>query len=245
MSRFPELQELMSGNGEFRNETEEEHPGLVEELAQGQHPKFAYLGCADSRVPETEVFGAEIGDLFVSRNVGNQFNIDDLSAETTISYAIAHLGVQHVIVMGHYGCGAVQAAIASESDEASTDIGEARIDTWIRPIRSLFKSSNHSHIVAFREAHADDETIAAPNRTEPAFRALVEENVKQQVRNLADDSSVLKVSLSSPSTELKRSSSSGEEPVELWLHGWVYDVDTGLVTDLGVSVGPSGSADSE
>lgn len=59
---------------------------------------------------------------------GNQYMIDDLSAETTISYAVAHLGVQHVIVMGHYGCGSVQASIASESAEASTDIGEARID---------------------------------------------------------------------------------------------------------------------
>lgn len=117
----------------------------------------------------TRELGAD-GNSLQTRNVGNQYTIDDLSSETFVSYAVAHLKVQHVVVMGHYSCGAVQAAIASESAEASTDIGEARIDTWIRPIRNLFKTSNHTDIVAFREAHADDETIKGPNRTEPAFR---------------------------------------------------------------------------
>jgi carbonic anhydrase len=65
------------------------------------------------------------------RNIGNQYAVDDLSAETVLTYAIAHVGVQHVIVMGHYGCGAVQAAIASAPDDAHTDIGATRIE--VRP----------------------------------------------------------------------------------------------------------------
>lgn len=188
---------------------------------QRTSPQFAYLGCSDSRTPETTLFHALPGDLFVTRNVGNQYLIEgDLSSETVMSYAIAHLGVGHLVVMGHYGCGAVQAAMSEEAQDATTDIGSARIEVsfleseqqhvgeysaliptrtqtqkaWIRPLRTLFQTSNHSDIVAFRSAYKEADTIPPPNRTNPAFRALVEENVKQQVLNLADDSSVLKVS---------------------------------------------------
>ncbi|KAI5475252.1 hypothetical protein MNV49_001699 [Pseudohyphozyma bogoriensis] len=233
--QFPELQELIVGNRRFRNETETEHPGEIQELAQAQHPKFAYLGCADSRVPATTIFDADIGDLFVHRNVGNQYAVDDLNSQTVISYAVEHLLVSHIIVMGHYACGAVQAAIASVSKEVNKD-------NWISPIRRLFDTSNRSEIVEFRKAHADDETVAAPNQTEPA--ALVEENVAITVSSLAADESVRKmweewiISNAGGAEKAKRSSSEKEVP-ELYIHGMVYDVATGLVTDLGLSLGPS------
>ncbi|BGP43503.1 hypothetical protein JCM10449v2_007538 [Rhodotorula kratochvilovae] len=256
LARFPELQELFIGNREWRNETATEDPALIPELAKAQHPKFAYLGCADSRVPETTVLDAKPGELFVTRNIGNQYLVDDLSSETVMSYAIAHLGVQHIVVMGHTKCGAVQAAIASPSEEVLTNMDETRIDTWIRPIRSLYASSTRAELVKFREAHKHK--VAGTDVTDEVWRALVEENVKLNVQRVAADSSVqmawnewkssphtssalssaaTAVATSAPGHRLAKRAS--DAPVEIWVHGWVYDVTTGLVEDLGVSVGPS------
>ncbi|GAA6013080.1 hypothetical protein JCM10207_006165 [Rhodosporidiobolus poonsookiae] len=252
-SRFPELQELLEGNREWRGESEEEDPGLIQELAKGQAPKFAYIGCADSRVPETTVLGTKPGDIFVTRNVGNQYIADDLSSETVMSYAIAHLGVQHLVIMGHTECGAVQAAIASPSEEASTDEGEGRIAEWIAPIRALYNNSTRSEIVEFRDKAKQLETVTANDVEDPVWQALVEENVKYNVQLLAQDASVLKSwsawkeyaeqgnITSTASAHARRSSAESETPVELWVHGWVYNVSTGLVNDLGVSVGPDGA----
>ncbi|BGP20192.1 hypothetical protein JCM10213_005954 [Rhodosporidiobolus nylandii] len=254
-AQFPELQELFVGNREWRAESEDEDPGLIEELAQGQHPKIAYIGCADSRTPETTLFGAKPGVIFVTRNVGNQYLIDDLSSETVMSYAIAHLGVQHIVVMGHTECGAVQAAICAPGEEVNKDIGETRIDAWIRPIRSLYTTSNRTELVDFRTKMENTTSIAATDVTDEVWRALVEENVKLNVERVTSDSSVSKIwkqwtaqnkasstsasSAGEDAVHRKRSSDDGKV-VELWIHGWVYDVSTGLVHDLGVSVGPNG-----
>ncbi|GAA5905315.1 hypothetical protein JCM6882_003742 [Rhodosporidiobolus microsporus] len=257
-AQFPELHDLLAGNREWRNETEEEDPGLIEELAEGQEPKFAYIGCADSRVPETTILDAKPGELFVTRNVGNQYLIDDLSSETVMSYAIAHLGVQHIVVMGHTECGAVQAAIASPSEDVNSDIGETRIDSWIRPIRQLYSKSNRSEIVDFREKTEKQDSITADDITDDVWRALVEENVKLNVERVAHDTSVTDswsawksqsnstttasaAESSSTGAEHRKRASHEKEAVELWVHGWVYDVSTGLVSDLGVSVGPNGA----
>ncbi|GAA5972793.1 hypothetical protein JCM11641_003944 [Rhodosporidiobolus odoratus] len=256
-SQYPELQDLLTGNREWRNETEAADPGLIEKLAEKEHPTFAYIGCSDSRVPETDVFGRKVGDMVVTRNVGNQYLIDDLSSETVMSYAIAHLGVQHVIVMGHTRCGAVMAAISSPSPDIISDIGETRIDAWIRPIRSLYTTSNRSEIVEFRESMKDAKNVASDNVTDEVWQAVIEENVKVNVKRVASDTSVRKswtrwlsakssaaLTAATPgqtaAAEHRKRSTAEEEPVELWVHGFLYDVSTGLVHDLGVSVGPTG-----
>ncbi|GAA5820865.1 hypothetical protein JCM11251_001851 [Rhodosporidiobolus azoricus] len=287
-AQFPELHELLTGNREWRNETEVEDPGLIEELAEGQKPKLAYIGCADSRVPETTVLDAKPGELFVvsrlvfelfplpllppplpSLGLGfptgfdsfhsvdskrNQYLIDDLSSETVLSYAIAHLGVQHIVIMGHTECGAVQAAIASPSKDVNKDIGETRIDSWIRPIRQLYAKSNRSEIVDFRKKTEKQETDVAKDITDEVWRALVEENVKLNVERVAADSSVAESwdtwkaqqngtaeAVTSADTGHRKRASDEKKLVELWVHGWVYDVSTGLVSDLGVSIGPNGA----
>lgn len=95
------------------------------------HGQFAIIGCSDSRVAETTVLDAEVGELFVTRNVGNQYALDDLSSQTVLSYAIEHLGVEHVIVMGHTGCGSVQAAIASPAEAQDDETGAMRVEVGI------------------------------------------------------------------------------------------------------------------
>ncbi|GAA5986083.1 hypothetical protein JCM5350_004425 [Sporobolomyces pararoseus] len=255
---FPDLQNLFEGNEKFINETNTDSPGLLQKLGLGQIPKFATLGCSDSRVSETLITGSKVGDLFVTRNIGNQYVIDSLSTESVFSYAISHLGVSHLIVLGHTKCGAVLASIVSESRTTMSDIGENRIMTWIRPIRSLYQTSTRSEIVNFRNSMKKKKEILAQDVSSQVWNALIEENVKQQVKQLATDPSVLKSwklwgesqmkftdnqmdSEVRTKGEKEKRSSGGEEekaPIELWIHGWVYDVSTGLVHDLGVSVGP-------
>ncbi|GAA6057876.1 hypothetical protein NBRC10513_007327 [Rhodotorula toruloides] len=240
-SRFPELQTLLNNNHDWQGNVTKAAPQFLPTLAQGQHPKFAYLGCADSRVPES-VLAQKPGEIFVTRNVGNEYLVDDLSSETVMSYAIAHLGVQHIM------CGAVRAAIASPSKEVLTNMDETRVDQWIRPIRSLFTTTNRTEVASFREAHHNAE-IEAEDVTDEVWRAMVEENVKINVQRLAQDSSVqhawylYKQQTSTQATEqptMPTRRSEDKKQAELWIHGWIYDVETGLVEDLGVSVGPEG-----
>ena len=78
------------------------------ELAAGQHPIAAVLSCADSRVPPEIVFDQGLGDLFVVRVAGN---ITDDVVLGSLEYAVEHLNVPLVVVLGHYKCGAIQAAV--------------------------------------------------------------------------------------------------------------------------------------
>jgi carbonic anhydrase len=106
------LQELVRGNDRFvAGKPRRTHLDAKrrQELTQGQHPRAAILGCADSRVPPEHVFDQGLGDLFVVRLAGN---IPDESAIGSLEYAVEHLGTSLVLVLGHHGCGAVQAAMA-------------------------------------------------------------------------------------------------------------------------------------
>ncbi|GAA5998884.1 uncharacterized protein JCM10292_005771 [Rhodotorula paludigena] len=259
-ARFPELHEMLQGNRDFRSESAVEEPGLIAELAKGQKPKFAYLGCSDSRVPETTVLDANPGDVFVTRNIGNLYTMDDLSSETVFSYALTH------ILPGHTECGAVQAAIASAPDNVHTNMDHTRVETWIRPIRRIYATSERSEISSFRQKWSKADRVDAANVTNDVWNALVEENVKSTVERIKLDPTVQRswagylshnasntvtntadlpaATQNSAGTHLPlfaREAAPSADPVELWVHGWVYDVSTGIVHDLGISAGPHGA----
>ncbi|KAL8278125.1 hypothetical protein RQP46_009449 [Phenoliferia psychrophenolica] len=261
-----ELQALLDGNARFAGLQTADSRKVLATVAEGQTPKFAFVGCSDSRVPESKIFDSDLGALFTARNIGNQFRVDDLTTQTITSYAIEVLQVNHILITGHYGCGAVAAAIATPFADADTSTGSRRIETWIEPIRLLLATSPREELVAFRQANLNATSIPEPERQDAAFRALVEENVKSQVAHVAADAVVQKawrefVAFKATSNagpagstgadagttaffegdarRLRRSSHGEEEagpPQELWIHGLVYDIDTGLVTDLGISV---------
>src|SRR5512134_4010741 len=110
------LQRLKDGNERFLRgvaHLQRPSPALVAELAEGQHPFATILGCSDSRVPPEWIFDVGLGELFVVRVAGNV-----LSAEVagSLQYAGAHLGIQLLVVLGHEGCGAIQAALDTKYD---------------------------------------------------------------------------------------------------------------------------------
>lgn len=135
---------------------------FFEKLSKGQTPDFLYIGCADSRVPANEIMGLEPGDVFVHRNVANVVENTDLNCQSVIEYAVGHLGVKHVVVCGHYGCGGVKAAMQQ------ADLG--LLNGWLRNIRDVYRL--HS-----AELEAIEDEDARYNR-------LVELNVQEQCINV-------------------------------------------------------------
>jgi len=220
-----EFDALYQGNQIFRASTAD----LNRELAdKGQHPPFLFLGCSDSRVSEGTVFKAKPGTFFAERNVANLYEKEDANVNTILAYGVEHLHVKHIVVMGHYGCGGVQASI-QWAPAQPWDEGNKAIQTWIKPIRHLYETSTRSEIVALRKQYEGKNPAPGPPNDDPGFRALVEENVKNTVKNIAHNAVVHE--------HLEDASAA-----ELYIHGWVYDIATGEVRDLGISVGAHGKA---
>src|SRR3954463_4283635 len=155
------IQDLFKHNRAWAAEMERTRPGFFSGLTQQQKPKFMWIGCSDSRVPANQITGLEPGEVFVHRNVANVVVHSDLNALSTIQFAVDMLKVEHIMVVGHYGCGGVQAALEGRR------VGLA--DNWIR------------HISDVRDRHRGLIENTAP---EKRLDSLVELNVIEQVVNV-------------------------------------------------------------
>ncbi|WP_075590019.1 carbonic anhydrase [Labilibacter marinus] len=102
-------------------------------LSLTQVPKYLWIGCSDSRVPETEITGSKAGEIFVHRNIANLVHDDDPSLLSVLKYAVDYLKVEHIVVCGHLNCGGVKAAFDGLEDEHLGD--------WIADIKSSYMSN--------------------------------------------------------------------------------------------------------
>jgi carbonic anhydrase len=157
-----DLNDLFSSNRAWAAEMERNRPGFFSGLANQQKPRYMWIGCSDSRVPANEIIGLAPGEIFVHRNVANVVVHSDLNALSTIQFAVERLKVRHVMVVGHYGCSGVQAALEGAR------IGLA--DNWLR------------HIQDVRDRHRDVLEVLPPHGR---ANALCELNVIEQVVNVA------------------------------------------------------------
>jgi carbonic anhydrase len=155
------ISDLFTHNRAWAAEMERARPGFFTNLKSQQKPKYMWIGCSDSRVPANQITGLEPGEVFVHRNVANLVVHSDLNALSTIQFAVEMLKVEHVMVVGHYGCGGVQAALDN------VRIGLA--DNWIR------------HIQDVRDRHR---VLLASLPAEKRLDALVALNVVEQVVNV-------------------------------------------------------------
>jgi carbonic anhydrase len=137
-------------------------PEYFGKLAEGQAPKFLFIGCSDSRVDACEITGTEPGDMFVHRNIANLVNHTDLNLLSVLQYSIEVLKVEHVIVCGHYGCGGVKAAMGNTYN--------GLIDKWLRNIKDVYR------------LHRDE--LNGLETFDERWRRLVELNIKEQVFHL-------------------------------------------------------------
>ena len=173
--------------------------GFFRRLEGQQAPEYLWIGCSDSRVPANQIVGLEPGELFVHRNVANLAPPQDANYLSVLQFAVDVLKVKHIIVVGHYGCGGVAAAVDGRR--------RGLVDHWLHPIREV------------REEHRQ-ELDALPDARARLDR-LCELNVLRQVKNVASDVFV---------------QDAWARGQSLHVHGWVYSLADGLVTDLDVSV---------
>lgn len=124
------LTPLLESNREWAEKISQNDPQFFEKLAQQQAPEYLWIGCSDSRVPANEIVGMLPGELFVHRNVANVVVHTDMNCLSVIQYAVQVLKVKHIMVVGHYGCGGVQASIDPTP--------HGMIDNWLRNIRNVY-----------------------------------------------------------------------------------------------------------
>lgn len=123
------IEDLFTHNRAWAAQMERDRPGFFTGLVKQQKPKYMWIGCSDSRVPANQITGLEPGEVFVHRNVANIVVHSDLNALSAIQFAVEMLKVEDIMVVGHYGCGGVQAALEGAR------IGLA--DNWIRHIQDV------------------------------------------------------------------------------------------------------------
>ncbi|MCJ1325842.1 hypothetical protein MMC10_002505 [Thelotrema lepadinum] len=120
----------LTSNKDWASSVSKSHPDLLPTLAKGQSPAILWLGCSDSRVPETTLLGLQPGDVFVHRNIANILHASDMSSLAVVEFAVGVLKVSHIVLSGHTGCGGVKAALGSAS------VGSV-LDGWLMPVRRL------------------------------------------------------------------------------------------------------------
>lgn len=161
-----EWQKLLLQNKAWAADKLENDPGYFDKLSFDQKPKYLWVGCSDSRVPAEDITGSEPGEMFLHRNIANVVVHTDLNIMSVLQYAVEKLGVKHIIVCGHYGCGGVKAALTHES--------YGLINKWLRNIKDVYR------------LHRDelDNIQDIDQKTDK----LVELNVYEQVHNIAQTS---------------------------------------------------------
>ena len=134
------LKHLIERNHAWAAELRARNPDFFSALAEQQQPRYLWIGCSDSRVPANEITGLAPGELFVHRNVANVVVHSDLNCLSVLQFAVEALAVEHVIVVGHYGCGGVHAAYEGKP------LG--LIDNWLRHVQDV--AGRHADLLARR-----------------------------------------------------------------------------------------------
>lgn len=203
------LEDLKAKNATWAAGKVAADPGFFKRLEGQQAPEYLWIGCSDSRVPANEIVGLDPGELFVHRNVANLAPPQDANYLSVLQFAVEVIKVKHILVVGHYGCGGVAAAVDGRR--------RGLVDHWLHPIREVHQDHRH-------------ELDQLPGE-KAKWDRLVELNVIRQVRNVASD------------VFIQDAWARGQQ---LSVHGWVYTLGTGIVTDLNVSVsGPEDLAEYE
>ncbi|KAK0628995.1 carbonic anhydrase [Bombardia bombarda] len=157
MSQNPEDTFLyaLSSNNAWAGYKSHQNPQFFPRLASGQSPEILWLGCSDSRCPETTILGLQPGDVFVHRNIANIISPTDINTSAVIEYAVAHLKVKHVVLCGHTACGGAAAALSDSR------VGGV-LDTWLTPLKAV-RNAHKDELAAIKDDKARAVRIAELN----------------------------------------------------------------------------------
>ena len=199
-----DLDSLVENNRLWVDGVNQKEPNFFPELAKPQTPKFLYIGCSDSRVDPCRLLGLKPGDLFVHRNVGNCCP-NDLNFLSVLEYAVRFLQIPHIIVCGHYDCGAVRGALKNQ------DTG--LLENWLRQIRDVHR--------------LHDTELSSIEDEEAKHRRFVELNVVEQCRNIFKTACVQR--------HRQRTASAGPYPFATpRIHAMTFDPADGVLNKLSI-----------
>jgi len=196
----PELSALLEGNAEWAKACRAQTPGFFKVHAESQNPKYLWFGCVDSRLLDVKLGYVPLGKILTHRNVANQIQDDDASAQAVLEFGLGALHIPNIVICGHTNCGGIRAAC--EHDSLATGSG---LSTWLAPLAETYKKN--------------EQLLSALDDTE-RFNKLAELNVIQQVEYLKTHPVVSNI---------------WQEGKSLHIHGVMYDVASGTLSDLGVS----------
>ncbi|MDN3555105.1 carbonate dehydratase [Halomonas maura] len=193
-----EMKQLLERNRDWAESVSRQDPDFFARLSQQQNPDYLWIGCSDSRVPANQIIDLPPGEVFVHRNVANLLHHNDMNALSVVQFAVDVLKVKHIMIVGHYGCGGVKAAVTG---------GECGIvDYWLHSVRELYSLHRPTLEHLPLEQQVD---------------RMCELNVQAQVNNLCRTKII------------QRAWQRGQA---LAVHGWVYGLSDGRITDLECSV---------
>lgn len=161
-TNMSDLDELFTNNRAWSERMLSEDPEYFSRLTKQQVPRYLWIGCSDSRVSANEILGLMPGEVFVHRNIANLVVHTDLNCLSVLQYAIEILKVEHIMVVGHYGCGGVQAVAERRSAGLA--------DNWLRHIEDVM-----NRYASFLDTSRDDHERA---------RRLCELSVVEQMSNV-------------------------------------------------------------
>jgi carbonic anhydrase len=159
------LEHLKANNRQWAQRKTSADPGFFQRLEGQQAPEYLWIGCSDSRVPANEIVDLDPGELFVHRNVANLAPPQDANYLSVLQFAVDVLRVKHIMVVGHYGCGGIAAAVDGKR--------RGLVDHWLHPIREV------------AQEHRDALDAVADPTTR--LNRLCELNIMRQVKNVASD----------------------------------------------------------
>src|ERR1700753_1675824 len=159
------LDHLKSNNRAWSERKTAADAGFFKRLEGQQAPEHLWIGCSDSRVPANEIVDLDPGEVFVHRNVANLHPPQDANYLSVLQFAVDVLKVKHILVVGHYGCGGIAAAVDGKR--------RGLVDHWLHPIREVYED-NHAELMAMGDE-------------KKRLDRLCELNVRRQVKNVASD----------------------------------------------------------
>lgn len=159
------IEELLSGNEQFRSVQFKKHIDVYHELAKGQKPQVLWIGCSDSRLQTGHITGSMPGTLFIHRNIGNIAAFNDWNLSTVLEYGIKHLKVKHIVICGHSDCGAIKAL--------DKDLDDAYIPHWL-----------NNAMDAKKRVDAKIPKPVTPVELKERSRMIEQENVRLQIEHL-------------------------------------------------------------
>ena len=207
-----QVSDLLNKNASWSANFKSSKPELAKQLAQTQTPKILWIGCADSRVPESVVCDANPGDSFVTRNIANQFRLDDDNALSVLTFAVQALGIEHVVVVGHTSCGGVNAAIAGTEAPPSNEALE-----FSALLRHLVPLTQVATKVVKQNPDLKGEALA---------EKVIYESVKLQVENIVSTNIIQDNWKEVPSPL------SGKVMKKVQVHGLCYNIAKAELLDL-------------